>query len=187
MEMGADIHLYVERKSTRVRREEFLNEIFEADIPVQKEWESADKWKKNKYYDPNKPNGEIEYEVDYDDLFYRGRNYYLFAVLADVRNGWDIKPIDEPRGIPTDLSERVQTIIDAWKGDGHSHSYFTLKELLDVDWEKYHYIEEEEDGPPYIINKKKVNYLSDFMETIDKLKKLDSDPNNIRIVFFFDN
>ena len=49
-------------------------------------------------------------------------------------------------------------------------SYFTLKELLDVDWSKY-----------------ETEYLSEFFETIEKMKKLDSDPEKVRCVFFFDN
>jgi hypothetical protein len=69
----------------------------------------------------------------------------LFAILADVRNGYGFagcdtgdgfKPIAEPRGLPEDVSPGVKKMSDYWDCDGHSHSYFTLKELLDYDWEQ---------------------------------------------------
>jgi hypothetical protein len=53
-----------------------------------------------------------------------------------------------------------------WGSDAHSHSYFTLKELLDVNWD---------------------NYQTEFMETIEKMKTIDDNPNKVRCVFFFDN
>lgn len=88
---------------------------------------------------------------------YRGRNYELFAMLADVRNYGEtpgeiseadwlasadhgmlhsdrIDPIDEPRGLPDDVSAAVQQSSDEWGIDGHSHSWFTVEELLSVDW-----------------------------------------------------
>lgn len=54
---------------------------------------------------------------------YGMRNYYLFGMLAGVRNEL-IPPIDKCRGIPEDTSIAV----DDW---GHSYSYYTLKELLE--------------------------------------------------------
>ena len=39
------------------------------------------------------------------------------------------KYISEPRGVPKDVSEVVKKEIGYWGSDGHSHSYFTLKEL----------------------------------------------------------
>jgi hypothetical protein len=59
---------------------------------------------------------------------------------------------------------------DVWEGDSHSHSYFTLKELLEVDWDKY-----EKDS------------LTEFLSVLDELKSLDKDSENIRVCFFFDN
>jgi hypothetical protein len=53
-----------------------------------------------------------------------------------------------------------------WGSDAHSHSYFTLKELLDVNWD---------------------NYQTEFMKTIEKMKTIDDNPNKVRCVFFFDN
>jgi len=75
--------------------------------------------------------------------FYDDRNYNLFAILADVRNGRGFAgvktgegfvPIDQPRGTPEDASETYRQLVKSWDSDGHSHSYFTLRELLDYDW-----------------------------------------------------
>ena len=76
-------------------------------------------------------------------LFYSGRNYHLFSILADVRNGRGFAgvktgegyvPIAEPRGIPEDASETYREIVEQWDCDGHSHSHHTLRQLLDYDW-----------------------------------------------------
>jgi len=72
-----------------------------------------------------------------------GRSYDLFAILADVRNGrgfagvltgTGFDPISEPRGIPDDVCQEImeETSSDP---DGHSHSWYTLKELLDYNWD----------------------------------------------------
>lgn len=79
----------------------------------------------------------------YDEGFYIGRYYRLFGFLANVRNGRGfagvdtgdaVKPIAMPRGLPEDVSEAVRARSDEWGGDGHSHSYLTLSELLEADW-----------------------------------------------------
>lgn len=117
--MGCDIHLYVERKNDSGT------------------WESADKWTEEKYDD------EVHVDVDYEDRFYTGRNYNLFAILADVRNGRGFagirtgdgfNPIHELRGLPEDVSENVSKASDQWGRDGHSHSWATIQELLEYDW-----------------------------------------------------
>lgn len=72
------------------------------------------------------------------DEFYEGRNYDVFAILADVRNGRGFAgfdtgdgfiPYDDPRGLPEDVSEIVKRKSDGWGSDGHSRTYFTLAEL----------------------------------------------------------
>jgi hypothetical protein len=106
--MGCDIHFFVER----------FNDETET-------WELI-KNEKNEY-------GE----------FYGSRNYNLFAILANVRNGYGFAgtptgkgfvPIDDPRGIPPDASQEYLNEVDRWNGDGHSHSYFTVQELMQYDW-----------------------------------------------------
>ena len=166
--MGFDIHYFTERwtsdnkyegpKDLSEDRDKKLGEILENCEPNYR-WVSADKWTINKYGDDGWTADEM----------YNGRSYYLFAILADVRNGsGDIEPIDYPRGIPDDASSGYKYVVDRWDGDGHSHSYFTLYELMNYDWSKY-------------------EILGDFMETIEQMKSIDPDPKNVRCCFFFDN
>jgi hypothetical protein len=84
-------------------------------------------------------------DVDVPD----GRNYWAFAVLAGVRNGYGFAgadrgdpliPISEPRGLPEDLSLELrappedEAVDIPWLGD-HSFSWVTLEELLAYDLE----------------------------------------------------
>jgi hypothetical protein len=91
----------------------------------------------NTYYRP---------DSDYAPFKVRGRvaplddrNYDLFALLADVRNGRGfagaptgnrIQPLDAPRGVPADASFGWLAEVDSWSVDMHSHSWFTLEELI---------------------------------------------------------
>lgn len=79
------------------------------------------------------------------------RNYAVFAILANQRNGEGFTPISEPRGLPPDVSNALAAIHandvaeepdeskedadgeaygDYWVGD-HSFSWLTLAELLE--------------------------------------------------------
>jgi hypothetical protein len=165
--MGCDIHFFTERKTSSNNykgprdlsedRNTKIEEIIEG-IPATERWVSADEWEIEDGY----------WNVPYGKSFYSNRNYYLFAILAGVRGSTD--PIDYPRGIPNDCSSGYKYMCGIWGSDAHSHSYFTLKELLDVDWGNY-----------------QMEYLSEFMETIEKMKTIDDNPNKVRCVFFFDN
>lgn len=167
--MGCDIHFFTERwtsdnkyegpKDLSEDRDNKLEEILENCEPNYR-WVSADTWTKN--------------DIWYANEIYGGRNYYLFSILADVRNGGGVEPIDYPRGIPQDSSSGYKYVVDRWDGDGHSHSYFTLDELLNVDWLEY------QEGD-------KVGWLDEFMETIQTMKSIDPNPHNVRCCFFFDN
>lgn len=85
-------------------------------------WKSLDTWVEDE-------DGDIRVK----DVFYDTRNYDLFAILADVRND-GLEPLCSPLGLPTDVSPEVQKASDSWGGDGHSHSWHTVQELLDYDW-----------------------------------------------------
>jgi len=111
--MGCDIHLFTERKR-HIRDEE--------------KWINMDYWQYNPYYDSEDPDGESEMEVK---SFYRGRDYDMFSVLANVRNYSDNNFIIEDRGLPDDICQITKKEADRWKGDAHSHGYYTLKELID--------------------------------------------------------
>lgn len=124
--MGCDIHLYVERR-------------------VNGRWESADTWTPNEYYTPGEDDGERPITVKYEDRFYTSRNYDLFAMLANVRNGHGFAgiktgdgfiPITAPRGLPEDVCNEVRAESDAWGDNGHSHSWLTVAELDAYDWQQ---------------------------------------------------
>jgi len=121
--MGCDIHIRAE-----VRKDGKWNLVAEPKF-------------ENPFYDPET---EAKYGKDDSSGYwkkmcvdpYRGRNYDLFAFLANVRNDGLITPLSEPRGVPKDISDDGRAFMgdDGESVDGHSHSYFTLKELLEVDW-----------------------------------------------------
>lgn len=113
--MGCDIHLYVEKK-------------IDGKWQIQGKLEDADDEGYREFSGPS---------------FYDGRSYNLFAILADVRNGRGFagvktgegfNPISEPRGVPDNASEEYRYMVEQWDCDGHSHSYHTLRQLLEYDW-----------------------------------------------------
>lgn len=124
--MGCDIHLYVEKRN------------------ASGEWVTADTW----HDDEDEPGRKSVYLWGpglkcLAGPLYSGRNYDLFAVLANVRNGYGVAgcdtgegfvPIAEPRGVPEDACREYLDEVSHWDGDGHSHSWLTLRELLDFDW-----------------------------------------------------
>ncbi len=165
--MGCDIHFYTERftssndyegpRDISKDRNNKIEEIVDGK-PSTERWVSADKWVKE----------DGSWTVDWNKQYYGGRNYVLFSILADVRG--DEVPIDSPRGIPGDASIGYKYMCEKWDGDAHSHSYFTLDELLRVDWSQY-----------------ESDYVSEFLDTIESMKGIDEDPSKIRCCFFFDN
>lgn len=83
-----------------------------------------------------------QYDREYDNV-YSGRNYSLFSMLADVRNGYGFAgvdtgdgytPISPPRGVPDDASPEYKTSVEDYGADGHSHSWHTLAQLKSYDW-----------------------------------------------------
>jgi len=63
------------------------------------------------------------------------RDYTLFAVLADVRNN-SIQSLFANRGLPKDAANRTKKEIEERDSDYHSHTYFTVQELLNTKWDK---------------------------------------------------
>jgi hypothetical protein len=157
--VGTDIHCYVEKKVDGVwalvypKLVEIRSEVYEeledeGDLTERQKarralydrfpgvWvETYEEWKKVRG----------EYEEYSKNPFYLGRNYDLFAILADVRNGrgfagcptgGGFNPIAEPKGIPEDASGPYAWEAECSEGDGHSHSWFTVKELLAYNWDQ---------------------------------------------------
>ncbi|MGO4376393.1 hypothetical protein AB4Z21_37700, partial [Paenibacillus sp. MCAF20] len=66
--MGTDIHVFIEQKTIK------------KDNPLLTEWISLDEWIHTPDYE----------ETWVQKPYWRDRNYLLFAILADVRNHYDI-------------------------------------------------------------------------------------------------
>jgi hypothetical protein len=123
--MGCDIHVHYEiRKSNQ--------------------WEHLN-WKE-RYIIGHYDDGCLKYDYDhmFNDTLYVGRNYSLFSILANVRNGCGFAgvptsrgftPIDMPRGLPFDVTAETREDCLVWGCDGHSHSWLGLQEILDYDWD----------------------------------------------------
>jgi hypothetical protein len=137
--MGCDIHMMAE-----IRRKEKEGKYAKDDADYQK-WEVVDEPVfTNIWYRPEDKN-DYEWNTPRTKAPYDGRNYKLFSFLADVRNGRGfagtdtgdrIEPIADERGVPGNAS--MEWKADCWDGEGfyHSHSYFTLEELENADWEQ---------------------------------------------------
>ncbi len=67
--------------------------------------------------------------IAYKELSDDSRNYKRFGLLANVRC-FDEPDNREPLGLPADVSETVKLHSDY--EDGHSHSYMTVKEAVDI-------------------------------------------------------
>jgi len=96
----------------------------------------------------------------------RNRNYRRFAKLAGVRN-YNSDECKTPLGVPDDVSETTKYYIDKWGEDGHSHSYMSVREAMDIFNST---ADEESQWPEY---------------TFFDLEPEDID--NHRVVFWFDN
>ena len=142
--MGCDIHTMAE---------------YETDLYIpnpaegESHWAPSGKWKAIKaqvfeypYFRENEPISR--FNERFTSAPYKGRNYELFSVLADVRNTRSffnifdpslihqerdsLLPIAQPRGIPEDASKAWKRECKAWGQDFHSHSWFTLTELIEA-------------------------------------------------------
>lgn len=102
--MGCDIHFFVEVRKDGI-------------------WTTADTW-----------TIEEGDRNNYDHAFFSGRNYNLFSLLADVRSEDGAAPLSAPRGTPEDSCQEIKEVVAQWDGDGHSHSHFTVAELMAQDW-----------------------------------------------------
>jgi hypothetical protein len=117
--MGCDIHMCVEVKRN-------INSV--------ERWVSADHFRLNPYFDPN---DQEESQYALVGLF-TDRSYAAFDCLAGVRSYSDDSPrISNPRGVPADASATTLADIAKWDGDGHSHSYVTLREVIQFNEQKF--------------------------------------------------
>lgn len=169
--MGCDIHMYCEYKHKHGQEKP--------------KWVSADHYRVNPHYGVYEDESQWEVIHLYDDRWYR-----LFGILAGVRD-YEVKPIAEQRGIPSDCCKEIKKECDDYGCDGHSHSYLTLKELMD---NRSKYIGKE-DGydvlgviiDPLIQRTKEVFHIYGYQNQDDVNEIIAKSANDIRIVFWFDN
>jgi len=109
--MGTGIHVYVEKK---------VNGVWEAQGTFGNKAEDDEE----ECYGLTSP------------PIYRYRNYYLFAILAGVGNYFyfhdPLNVIAPPRGIPKNASPEYLRCASG--SDWHSHSWLTLRNILNFDW-----------------------------------------------------
>lgn len=208
--MGCDIHLYTER-----RNQEGQWEATRGTSPSHDLWMGWAKRDEDKG-DTKGANNCREMAKHYEDTltwFYDGRNYSLFAVLNDVRNDYGFTYIFPRKGFPSDASGEVRSEFEQWDIiDAHSANHITLAELLAFNWDHpamaHGMVDAEtarawrEEGkrpeswcawtnaPGAVTIEWPITYrdhLKRFIDRLPLLQALSDDPNNVRIVFWFDN
>jgi hypothetical protein len=167
--MGADIHLYAEKRLKNG------------------EWATVQTFA---------PASRIAFGMDGDRswssaLFWQveGRFYRLFAKLAGVRGEGPA-----PRGIPPDASPLYTQYVTEWRGDGHSHSHCLAPEFV----AKYiEAVDEQNDETIGHLQKQYAKDVLEyganravllFLETYCGVNvREEDDATDFRFVFFFDN
>lgn len=121
------------------------------------------------------------------------RHYALFAKMANVRNYKNkIKPISNPKGLPTDISFLTKLSSDSLGSDGHSHSWLNSEEISEL----HKFIVDEDNSSmwfgidgwefehsyfPYFLG----NHLNSFYDEPKHLRQYGVE--DVRYVFWFDN
>lgn len=157
--MGCDIHVYVEQYDTYTKKW-YARDTFEQTFPE---------------------NFDVVYPYEHHVEPLHQRDYAVFAWLAGVRNSQDIVPLREPRGVPRDMSMAVQLCHDSY-ADGHTHSYLSAREILEAKCD-------DEQSIKYLDGTFTLEELTrEFIETVRALThKFEAVPENLRLVFWFDN
>jgi hypothetical protein len=130
--------------------------------------------------DPNEP---VRYDMD--DFPGRGRDYWMFGLLAHNRTSWPWS-FDE-KGMPDDASREVRQLCSDWDGDGHTHSYVTRAELKakmeEIRMARAHSLIQPELAK---FNEGADHFMTRLPEIIGNLNSEVPDEDQ-RIVFWFDN
>lgn len=141
--MGCDIHLWVERQGN-TGAWEFVGPPMLAHVG---DFETAEEMEAfpGEVYGGSYDEYMGRLHKEWNNPFDVGRNYDLFAILANVRNGYGFAGVDTgdgfniihaPKGVPEDATEPYRYQVNRWGADGHSHSWLTLAELEAFDWEQ---------------------------------------------------
>lgn len=150
--MGTDISIYVEKR-------------------VNDEWVCASPKERNSCF------GIVDDEPEYDlQGIEVGRNRALYKVPTgrDLTDSYDdIETVVPPRGLPVDISPEVLAVAERYGDGGFTHSWLTLRELLDFSARGYAC----RDGPLG-----EAAGLDDFIEQLRPF----GTPESVRIVFWLD-
>ena len=171
--MGADIHMYVEKRLPSgnwvcVRN---LNEsIYSTGLYLMYEDRGASNRGFSAYWN------------------LRSRNYELFSALANVRgdgNG------PEPKDLPQDVSEYVQTEYAGWGGDAHSASWYSADDFVQIYDRIGVQVDEEKPLSPYVairIEDGAEVAVAKFLHDKASVHVPDDESLDLyRFVFWFDN
>ncbi|MGH7182636.1 MAG: hypothetical protein ACREJN_11750 [Nitrospiraceae bacterium] len=127
------------------------------------------------------------------------RSYRVFGFLAGVRNYAASPVIREPKGWPADMSPDLKEVI--YDDDLHTKSWITAAELINYDYDQI--IEDRrvgrwtgpksfdggctaEPGGGQIMTMRE--FLGEyFFDQVKELAAVAPDPNDVRVVFAFDN
>jgi hypothetical protein len=116
------------------------------------------------------------------------RNYNLFTKMAGVRAfGDEIVPIDQPRGLPCNVSETTRLMRENYGSDGHSDSWLSLDELkvLEAWWNdhtKPYQAERFVHGRVF-----ELAIMGNYLAGNGVTDELPKGVQDVRIVFWFDN
>ncbi len=110
---------------------------------------------------PNPYAGKWEGEPQLTPRLTLDRDYDMFAILGDVRNGFGFKPkpMSSQRGIPGDASDGVKQALS----NQHSATWVTLEDILAYDWRQ-------------VIKQEGFVSAAEF-ERWDRLKERDPEPH----------
>lgn len=124
------------------------------------------------------------------------RSYGMFGFLADVRN-YSHSPVIQPPTytIPDDASDKIKEMFEDGGGDYHSHTYLTLRQLTEHDYDKTFWdrrvskngngasLAEEGEGQTVVLR----DWLGEgFFEQIEIMKTLGG-LDDVRVILWFDN
>lgn len=130
--------------------------------------------------------------------YHSGRNYAFFGALAPTGRR-DRPALIEERGVPHDASPEFHRIVKEWNGDGHSHSWLNLDDVAAVliyELEDPYGISQRElqelpyGGPFPWADRSRQHHMAAFIEqTVSVMQRIAAKrgPQNVRVVFFFDN
>lgn len=175
--MGCDIHPFAEVKNKETNEWNVVTNHF-----------SLSDFEKNYY---NKEKGDAPFDW---------RDYNMFAFLAGVRSDGYCEPLAEQRGLPPDANIEIKDMIEKYGESAHSASYLTLRELVEFDYKKIFWDKRVTNKiisdllPGIVIDERDKceivtynEYLGDFFfKHLDELTEL-GEPDDVRIVFWFDN